>query len=127
MKRYNLINKGNVKLSTWGMKAIGGVRVRVGVGVGVGLKNFSWLGPHEGDLYLHNNKKWYSSGGERPKNSLGNILNSLFTNHINKQYLSNEGSQKPIEELVFDQYELLFKNYKGYSRGGINTKYRISC
>ena len=58
MKSYYLINKGNVKHSTRGMKAIGGVRVRVRVGVGVALKNFSWLGLHERDLQ----KKWYSSG-----------------------------------------------------------------
>ena len=51
MKLHNLINKGNVKLSTRGMKAIGGVGVRVRVGVGVALNNFYWLGLHEGDLH----------------------------------------------------------------------------
>lgn len=55
----------------------------------------------------------YSSTGERRKranNILGNILNSLFTNHVNKEYISNQQSQKAIETLLFDQYELLFKN-----------------
>jgi hypothetical protein len=31
-----------------------------------------------------------------------------------------------IEELVFNQYELLFKDYKGYDIGGINTDFLSS-
>lgn len=67
--------------------------------------------------------RYYSTGERRKRanNILGNILNSLFTNHVNKEYISNEQSQKAIETLLFDQYELLFKNYKGYSVSGINT------
>lgn len=60
-------------------------------------------------------------GGKRANNILGNILNTLYTNYVNKEYISNEQSQLAIEKLVFDQYELLFKNYKGYSVSGINT------
>ena len=52
---------------------------------------------------------------------LGNILNTLFINNVNNEYISNEHSQRGIEELVFDQYAELFKNYKGYDAGGINT------
>lgn len=54
-------------------------------------------------------------------NVLGNILYSLFINNINKEYISNEESQRAIEELVFNHYDLLFRNFKGYVVGGINT------
>ena len=61
--------------------------------------------------------------GERKINStLGNVLNTLFTNHISQKYSCNEESQMAIERLVFDQYELLFKNYKGYTVGGIDLE-----
>ena len=65
----------------------------------------------------------YSTGQEKRKvnNMLGNILNSLYINNINKEYISNQESQKAIEGLVFDQYAELFKDYKGYTVAGINV------
>ena len=61
-------------------------------------------------------------GGERKVNNvLGKILNTLFINNVNKQYISNQESQIGIQHIVFNHYEVLFKNYKGYDLGGINT------
>lgn len=61
-------------------------------------------------------------------------VNFFFTKYIYKRCgckkyiyiyiynLSNNESQKAIEQMVFDQSELLFKKYKGYTVGGINTE-----
>ena len=64
----------------------------------------------------------YSTGVGKRKvhNVLGKILDNLFINNVNKQYISNETSQLGIENLVFNQYEQIFLDYKGYSVGGLN-------
>ena len=62
-------------------------------------------------------------GKKKIFNTLGNILDILYKSHISKNYICNIKSQTAIEELLFDQYELLFKNYKGYSVGGINIDF----
>jgi hypothetical protein len=95
------------------------------LGSSVGYSVGKLLGYSVGKLlgYSVGNFRSYSSASveKRNKNVLGNILNSLFINNINKEYLSNEESQRAIEELVFNHYDLLFRNFKGYVIGGINT------
>ena len=68
------------------------------------------------------NFRSYSSVVEKRKvnTTLGKILDHLYNSDSNKKYLSNVESQTAIEEIVFDEYSLLFKNYKGYSSGDID-------
>ena len=59
--------------------------------------------------------------GQLINNHLSNILHSLYNTQFNN-YISNDESQQFIENLVFDQYDSLFRNYKGYSVGDFNTE-----
>ena len=126
--QYFFGTKCNNILQSLSVMTIGGFNNNIG-------KRFIWSYVCDNGVFgFKNNSYWqrftylgsrrfYSIGrrSDRINNILGNILNSLFSKYISKEFISNEESQIAIEKLVFDQYELLFKDYKGYSISGVNT------
>lgn len=53
---------------------------------------------------------------------MSNIMYKIYGETLNKKLINNEESQKIIEEIVFDQYGLLYTSKKGYSVGNIDTE-----
>ena len=53
--------------------------------------------------------------------NVSNILNQLYTNQINSKFVANNESQKTIELLTFNEYEVYFNNLKPYKIGNVNS------
>lgn len=52
--------------------------------------------------------------------NVSNILNQLYTDHINSKFVANYESQKTIELLTFNEYDVYFNNLKPYKIGNLS-------
>jgi hypothetical protein len=69
----------------------------------------------------------YSTSREKKKedkyiNNLNGVLSSIYKPLSDNDFSCNTKNQKVIEEIIFSEYELLFKNLKkGYTIDGLNS------